>query len=96
MTPLSQLIQEAEKEFEKGFYTAQFYWFDADGKKYYENLSYNEPVPYDTAYQEVKKHIKEFPESGICYFFKNDDVKSLFTSYIKKGYELGGEKNLFI
>ena len=53
-------------------------------------------TPLSQLIQEAEKTLMErFPRLFSAMTANPDEIKSLLTSYIKKGYELGGEKKMF-
>lgn len=76
MENLISIIEEAEKEFEKGYYSARFEFDDKDGNRRFEVISFNDGIPKKDALYKIAQHVSQYKNGMITDFIDNNYFKS--------------------
>lgn len=69
-------------DFDKGNYVFKFYYTDRDRNRRYEVSTINDAVPFDVAYQMCQKHIREFEDRYLEWFFECEPTKQYIQTKI--------------
>jgi hypothetical protein len=69
--------------FTQGHYIFRFEFTDKEGKRRFDVSCLNDPMPFEDAYKIVRRHISEFPDSKLVYFFNKDHANALLDDFLE-------------